>query len=120
MGNVTKAVGRSPAFAPPGPNAAVEPPVLAELFDATSGLRGRINRLAHFALTAANACKVFADHVALAAEYVGARLGCPRAAAQGADILIGLHPLSHNQVLALFDLLRALIIELDHEYSEII
>ena len=42
------------------------------------------------------------------------------AAALAADILLGLHPLSPHQALALFDLLRALTIELDHEYGELI
>lgn len=41
-------------------------------------------------------------------------------ASLAADILGGLHPLSPNQALALFDLLRALTIELDHEYGELI
>lgn len=48
---------------------------LEALFDATCGLPRRINRLAHYALTAAaaaNARQVSTDHVALAAEDIGA------------------------------------------------
>jgi type II secretory pathway predicted ATPase ExeA len=52
-----------------------EPPAIEALFDATCGLPRRINRLAHYALTAAaaaNARLVSPDHVALAAEDIGA------------------------------------------------
>ncbi len=52
-----------------------ETTAIEALFDATCGLPRRINRLAHYALTAAaaaNARQASAEHIALAAEDIGA------------------------------------------------